>query len=478
MRFLFLTLLIFLMGCSSKGDIGSGTEIGNGYVTAFLYDSTGTPIAQSAIRVLTTEEIPKIIDTVYTSSIGLFTFSTPLYDSVTLLIEGEELSLLQPNYRLSRDETLRDTFYVENTGTLKVVVGDSSSLFQTEYYIAGTDLFFSPNQLIKEDSFWVVEQKLPAMEKSRILYKKDDTIRQFSTTFTIVSDSTTTILGGLLIDSLPLKSQEQINLTGDSNTLWYHSGLEIYKVENLAITDSITASAQFDFSDLTTVATGSDDTFWFGTVTGHTGYITPSGYKAIIPNPVCNTAIQSLASFENNNWIAPKDKGLILKGSFDSTYLFDSVQFKRLLPGKNETLWAATATGKVYLINSDHSATITTLKGDEESDIIVDIALDTTGDLLLLTNSDLQRISKDGNIESIENHGLDISSIIHIESNAKGLWLCSSDTLYLLQKNKLFSISWKGSPLEKQRMSETYSQLKGQFWLATESALFRCTNLF
>lgn len=471
MRLLLLLLIALLYSCGGDGDLSSGTEIGNGYISAYLLDSTGAPLSNSPVRVLSTEKIPTLIETVRTDSEGHFTYKTELYDSITIVVESSSHSLLRRDYPLSVDEKSSDTFYVQPQGTLKVIVEDSSTLLATIYYVEGTDFSFSPTQLIKEETYWSVLIPLPPMENASIVYRKNSTITPYSTTFSIVPDSTTTVLGGVVVEKLPLGATAMTKITGDSNTLWYYTGLEVYKYEELVQTAFYPSTAQFDISEISTVMTSLDGTFWFSTKDGHIGYITPSGYKAIIPNPVSSSAIQSLSTVDSSNWIAPLDGGLIYKAAEESTTLFAGIQFKTLQAGINDHLWAVTVDNKIYHIAPDHSHRITSLK--DANDTIGDIALESSGSLLILTKSALQRVTTEGSLETVLSDDLPLPEISRIASNASGIWCMSDSQVYLIRKGVSYELSWRGAPFAGATIFDSFASLNSKLWLATDSALYR-----
>lgn len=467
---LILIILIFLfMGCSTDNSISSGTEIGNGYLSAVVVNTNGEPILNAKVTLLTTKEIPKTIDTLRTVSFGSFNFVSEVDTIINILIQKDTLSLFLSNLKLSAKPTSIDTFIIKPSGSFSVVVEDSSMYADETFFISGTGISENSSSLVKDGEHWLLTfENIPEMDRGQIVLFMNDSVENFSGSFSVTSGYSEIILGGISWKECALPANPLISIAGWKNRLWWGSDTTIFEIENGAIANTYMSDSIFTFENLTATTIGVDGTFWLANNSGYIGYITTTGYNRMIPTPSCTSSIISMTP----GWSIDMGNGIAQNDTAEGKYFFTNVKFTKVIAGLDSSVWATTDEGEIYHIyDSSNAIILTTLEG-LPGDSILDIASTSNGDLWVVTESTVLKISNSNVVETPTFQGESLTNVKFVEVNSKGVWFASNSTLYILLGNTIYPINWEGISFNGSELIKIHSHIEGSFWLVSDSGLF------
>lgn len=468
-RFVALILTFSLWSCSTNDSVSSGTEIGNGYLSAVVITANGEPVVNAKVTLLTNKDIPESLDTLRTKSLGDFSFISDFDTIINLLVQLDSLSLFVDSFELSTDPNSIDTFIVKSSGNLSLVVKDSSKYIDEKFYIRGTGIYKTAYDLVKDGEHWILNfDNVPELNRGQILLSANDSVESFSGTFNITSGSTEKFVEGVSWEEYSLPSINLVSLAGWERRLWYCSSDSILEIEDGTFTNSYASDSNFTFGNLTATTIGEDGTFWLANDKGFIGYITQSGYHAMIPTPSCTTSIISVTRY----WCVDKGNGIAQNDTAYGKYYYTEAKFTQIISDYSSGVWAATDGGDIYHIIDSSKATVLTTVDGLPGDSILDIASASNGELWVVTLSSILKISNSNIVEVPSMLGETLTDIRFVEVNKEGVWFASENTLYVLIDNTVYPINWDGVSFNGSQLVDIYSHVTGSFWLVSDNGLF------
>lgn len=469
-KMLIIVVFILLVGCSSDDTISSGTEIGNGYITAIVVNAEGLPVDNANVFVLSSEAIPERLDSLETDGHGMFSFKGNSDSVVNVLISKDSLKSFTRSFLLSFDSLAVDTMIVKPVGGTSLIIEDSAKYAGAEFFLTGTGLSVFASEMVRHGEHWILRfSNIPEMDSAQIVFSSMDSIVKLSGTFDIISGESINVLEGIRWKEHSLPSIPLVAITGWKDRLWWAGSTEVLRLEDGIIYEAFPSDSFFDFENLTSVTTGIDGTFWFANDNGYIGFILESSYTGILPTPSCTSSILSLTQ----NWAIDQGSGIVANDTAGAKYMFVDTKFTRLMPDSFGGVWASTDDGRVYhIIDSTQFSVFTTSDG-LAGDSILDIAVTEGNDLWVVTESSIVKILFSGVVEIPTWSGVPGLKIISVEVNKRGVWFNTNTGLYVLLGNSIYPINWSGVPFSGKTISTTYSHYNGSFWLINEDALYK-----
>lgn len=470
MKILLVIILFILINCSNNSNTSSGTEIGNGYVSAIVTDIDGVPVANAKVTLLSSNHLPSVLDSQLTDETGSFKFKSSLDTIVNILISKDEMSFFTDSISPVVDSIDRDTFTITKSGCLALFVDDSIKYADQRLYLSGTGLSVLSSEMVKAGEHWLINfTGIPEIEQGQIVIENNDTVKSFTGHFSIASGGSQNVLGGISWSQYSLPSIPLVSLAGWDDYLWWGGSTTILKIKNGTSINTYNADSFFNFTNLTATAMGVAGTFWLANDKGGLGYITSSGYYAMIPEASCTSSIKSVTP----DWSIDEGNGIAKNGSVAENYFYTDTKFTQLKASNNGTHWAATDSGKIYHIVDSSSAVILTKDNGLPGDSVLDMAIDTDSSLWVITESTILKISDSNIVEVPVFQGVALTNVKFVEVNYKGVWFASDSTLYILLDNTVYPINWDGVSFGGSKINSIYSHLEGSCWLVTNSGLFQ-----
>ncbi len=469
MKYLFVIILFILINCSNDTTISSGTEIGNGYISAIVTDTNGVPVSNAKVNLLSKEFIPSLLDSKTTDETGYFSFMTSTDTAVNILISKDGMSFFNDSIYPVADLIANDTFSLTKSADITIIIDDSIEYADERLYLSGTGLSVHSSEMTKMGEHWSINfTEIPEIKQGQVVIENGDSVKSLTGYFDISPGESQNVLGGISWNQYSLPSTPLVSLAGWDDYLWWGGTTTILKIKNGTTTNTYDADSFFTFENLTATAMGNDGTFWLANDKGYLGYITKSGYYAMIPEAACTSAIISITS----DWCIDTGNGIVQNDTGTGNYFFTESKFTQIINDNSGSVWAATNSGAIYHIYDSVNAAILTNIDGLPGDSILDMAISSDSILWVVTEGSLLKISNSNTVEIPVLQGASITDVKFIAVNGQGVWLASDSTLFILLDNTVYPIDWDGVPFIGSELTAVYSHSEGSFWLVTDSELF------
>lgn len=465
-RYLSFLLLFLFFGCSNDNTIGSGTEVGNGYIAAEVINSDGLQIKGANIIILSSDDLPDTLASDVSDDIGRFVVKRPVDTMVSVLIFKDSLSFFIDSLYPTVDSINKNIFILKKSSKLNIVVTDSSEFVGSNIFISGTGISVNSSEITKSGEHWIVTfNNVPEISRVQIIKLSNDSVEGLTGSFNINSGEDKNIVGDIIWRKFDKPQQPLVSLSGIGDKLWWCSDSVVLEFKNGEILNSYYSDDFFNFNKLTTTAMGIDTTLWLANNNGFIGYITKSGYYAMIPSQICTSSIISLTA----NWSIDLGKGINKNDSLSSGYLFTDDKFTKIINDKSNGVWASTDDGRIYHIYSNGTSDLYTAVEGLPGDSIYDIELDLDGILWGITVSSVFKILKSGVVEIPVIQGEILTSVNLISINDNGIWFASQNELFILKDNTAYKINWIDEILN---IESTFSYANGSYWVVSNDGLY------